>query len=214
MKRLLPLVALLTLGAADGWTQWSQAELKQIRSLWIGNLGPPAADPTNRVADDPAAAALGESLFAEARFSRNGKVSCASCHLPGRGFVDGLPVGEGVAKGNRRTMPISPAVYSPWQFWDGRADSLWAQALGPIENPVEHGFTRVEVADAVRRYHRAAYERVFGALPAAVAQLRAPRPATPLGTAAHKAAWAALERETQGAVDEVFVNVGKAIAAF
>jgi cytochrome c peroxidase len=111
-------------------------------------------------------------------------------------------------------MPIAPAVPSSWQFWDGRADSLWAQALGPVENPVEHGFTRVEVADAVRRNHRDAYERVFGPLPPAVARLRSPRPATPLGNAAQKAAWAALERGTRDAVNDVFVNVGKAIAAF
>ena len=216
MKRLLALAAtaMLTAAASNEEARWSDAELKQLRSLWIGNLGPPPADPTNASADDPKAAALGEKLFNDAKLSRNGKVSCATCHMPERGFVDTLPVGEGVAKGNRRTMPIAPAVYSPWQFWDGRADSLWAQALGPIENPVEHGFTRVEVADAVRRDHRVAYESVFGPLPVEVERLRSPRAASPLGSAQEKAAWNALDAATQEAVNRVFANVGKAIAAF
>ena len=29
-------------------------------------------------------------------------------------------------------MPIVGAGYSTWLFWDGRKDSLWAQALGPL----------------------------------------------------------------------------------
>ena len=215
MRLLIGLGALLALAAvADAPPQWSEAELGQLRSLSIATLGPPPADPTNRVADDPAAAALGAVLFSDARLSRNGQVSCASCHVPERGFVDRLAVGRGVADGNRRTMPIAPAVHSPWQFWDGRADSLWAQALGPIENPVEHGFTRLEVADVVRRHHRAAYEGLFGPLPPEIERLGPVKPASPLGTAAEQAAWAVLPPRTQEAVTRLFVNVGKAIAAF
>ena len=66
-------VALLALLAAAwlAWPRspWSAGEQAAIESLWIGNLGPVPPDPSNRVADDPAAAALGERLFFDARFS-------------------------------------------------------------------------------------------------------------------------------------------------
>ena len=50
-------------------------------------------------------------------------------------------------------------------LWDGRADSLWAQATGPTENPVEHGSTRTEIARRMQTRYAAWYERVFGAFP-------------------------------------------------
>ena len=43
------------------------------------------------MADDPAAASFGHSLFFDSRFSSNGEVSCATCHQPERRFTDGLP---------------------------------------------------------------------------------------------------------------------------
>jgi cytochrome c peroxidase len=106
-------------------------------------------------------------------------------------------------------MPITPALYSPWQFWDGRADSLWAQALGPVENPLEHDFSRGEVFDLVRTRYLAEYEATFGPLPA----FRAGR-ASPLGENAAQLRWKRLGASRQGAVNTVLVNVGKAIAAF
>ena len=39
--------------------RFSPDEMALVRSLWIGNLGAPLPDPSNRVADDPRAAALG-----------------------------------------------------------------------------------------------------------------------------------------------------------
>jgi cytochrome c peroxidase len=106
-------------------------------------------------------------------------------------------------------MPITPAIYSPWQFWDGRADSLWSQALGPIENPVEHGFTRSELASAIRARYARRYTAVFGPL----RHFGGDR-ASPLGDSAARRRWAAMPREQREAVDHVFVNAGKAIAAF
>lgn len=116
--------ALALIAAAE--PTWSVAELKVLHGLWIGALGPPPPAPSNQVADNVAAADLGRALFSDTRLSANGQVSCASCHRPDHAFTDALPTGQGVGTGNRRTMPIASAVYSPWQFWDGRADSLWA----------------------------------------------------------------------------------------
>ncbi|HEY0086183.1 MAG TPA: cytochrome c peroxidase [Allosphingosinicella sp.] len=207
---LLAAVLAVSLGAAPAAPErWSPDELELLRSLSIDSLEPLPSDPSNKVADDPRTAELGRLLFSDGRLSANGKVSCASCHDPAHGFTDRTATGRGVGTGTRRTMPIAPAVYAPWQFWDGRADSLWAQALGPIENPAEHGFTRGEVASAIRTRYAGRYTALFGPLP----NLRGER-ASPLGDRAARRRWAAMPIEQREAVDRVFANAGKAIAAF
>src|SRR5690606_18501980 len=57
--------------AASNGRRWSAQEVQTIRSLWIGELEPPPADPSNRYADDPAAVALGHQLFFDTRLSSN-----------------------------------------------------------------------------------------------------------------------------------------------
>lgn len=168
---------------------WSEAEVMLIRSLWIGSLPPVPADPTNAVADDPRAARLGQRLFFDTRLSANGAVACATCHQPELLFTDGLDVAQGIGRGERHTMGLVGLAYSPWMFWDGRKDSLWAQALAPLESPVEHGGDRRQFADllASDKQYRTAYEALFGELP---------------------------DLSKQGAITEVFVNMGKAIAAY
>jgi cytochrome c peroxidase len=208
------LAMVLALGAAAPPPTWSAAELKTLRTLWIRELGPVPADPSNRFADNPMAADLGRALFSDTRLSSNGEVSCASCHRPDHAFTDALPTGQGVGIGARRTMPIATAVYSPWQFWDGRADSLWSQALGPVENPAEHGFTRMEVARVVATHYRDAYERLFGPLPEMTDRQRFPLRAAPGGDQEAAAAWAGMTTADQVLVNRVYANFGKAIAAF
>ena len=115
---------------------WSDAELRAIGSLRIGALPPLPKDPTNAVADHPLAQRLGHRLFFDARLSANGAVSCATCHKPERRFTDGLARAVGLSLGNFNTPSLVGAAYSPWQFWNGRADSLWAQAASPLENPL------------------------------------------------------------------------------
>ena len=197
--------------ATGSASRWSPEERELLRSLSLESLGPVPADPSNRVADDPAAARLGHRLFFDARLSRTGTVSCASCHDPSRGFQDGRALGVGVGTGTRRTMPVAGMAYSPWQFWDGRADSPWRQALGPLENAAEHGSDRTQVALLVAAHYRADYEAVFGPLPD-LAGL--PAHAGPVADSAAAAAWAALPAERREAVTRVFVNAGKAIAAY
>ena len=193
---------------------WSAADLTTLRGLWIGALGPPPPDPSNKIADHAAAADLGRALFSDTRLSANGQVSCASCHQPDHAFTDALPTGHGVGTGNRRTMPIAPAVYAPWQFWDGRADSLWSQALGPVENPAEHGFTRTEVARVLSAHYRDAYEGLFGPLPDMADHDRFPLRAAPSGDPKAKAAWAGMTPADQVAVNRVYADFGKAVAAY
>jgi cytochrome c peroxidase len=198
MKNVWYVMAVLAMvAAAYAWwaprhaatAAWTDDELATLESLWLGSLPSLPPDPGNRVADDERAARLGQHLFFDTRLSANGAVSCATCHQPERRFTDGLPKGRGLGLSRRNTRSIVGVAYSPWLYWDGRKDSLWSQALSPIEDPAEHGFSRAEVVELVTgdALYRAEFEALFGALPA--------------GDAAAD-------------VDRAFANVGKAIAAY
>lgn len=190
---------------------WSAEELKQIQSLSLASLPPLKPDPSNRVSDDPAAAALGKALFFDTHLSANGSISCASCHKPDRQFQDDLAVGQGMATGNRRTMPIAGTAYFPFLFWDGRKDSQWSQALGPLENPLEHGADRTMVVRLVATAYKAEYEALFGAAPNLDGL---PDHAMPGGSATLAAAWDKLALDQQQQIDLAYANIGKALAAF
>jgi cytochrome c peroxidase len=103
---------------------------------------------------------------------------------------------------------VALASYHRAQFWDGRADSLWMQALGPFENAKEMGMPRGDVVARVADRYRTAYEATFGALPAVAASSRI------AGAMPGRAAWAALAPAEQEDVTRAFVNVGKAVAAY
>jgi cytochrome c peroxidase len=190
---------------------WSAKELDALRGLWLGSLPPLPPDPSNAFADDPRAAALGERLFFDTRFSSNGAVACATCHLPELGFQDGLPLARGVGPVPRRTMTVVGTAYSPWLFWDGRKDSQWAQALAPLESAVEHGGDRTLYARLVAEHYRAEYQAVFGPLPVLE---HLPRRAGPVKDPLAAEAWAGMAAEERQAVTWVFVNLGKALAAY
>ncbi len=176
---------------ASGEDGWSKDEMAVLASLSLKRLPPVPVDPSNAVERLPAAIDLGRRLFGDARFSANGAVSCASCHDPQKQFQDGLPVGRGVGTGSRRSMPIVGAGYSTWLFWDGRKDSLWAQALGPLEDAVEHGGNRTRYA------HLVASNVPQGIRGALRRHAEARRPAAGRRTErrrGEKAAWAAIGR--------------------
>ena len=204
-------LALAVLLAGCSAEQFSDEEKRLIGQLRLSQLGPLPSDPTNAVADDPAAASLGEKLFFDTRLSGDGTVSCATCHLPDRQFQDDLALAQGVGVTDRRTMPLAGVSYGQWFFWDGRKDSLWAQALGPLEDAREHAGNRTAFAHMIAREYRQDYESLFGPLPD-LSQL--PNDASPLGTPAQQAAWETLEESQRAEVDAVFANLGKAVAAF
>ncbi len=192
--------------------RWTAEELGVLASMRLSQLPAAPPDASNAVEDLPAAAALGKRLFSDARFSSNQAVSCASCHAPDQQFQDGLALGHGVGIGARRSMPIVGAGHGPWLFWDGRKDSLWSQALGPLEDAVEHGGNRTRHAQLLGSHYRQAYESIFGAMPTALPTL--PTDAGPLGASTEKAAWEAMAPATRDAISRVFANIGKAIAAY
>jgi cytochrome c peroxidase len=190
---------------------WSAAELATLRSLSLTSLEPLSPDPSNRFGDDPRAAELGRELFFDTRLSGNGKVSCATCHVPAKDLQDGTPLAHGVGTTARRTMPIAGTARNAWFFWDGRTDSQWAQALGPLESAVEHGGTRAQYAHVIAKHYRFEYENVFGALPA-LAQV--PAQAGPVADSTSRAAWQRLPSTQRDEISRVYANIGKAIAAF
>jgi cytochrome c peroxidase len=189
----------------------SKAEQAAARELALQSLPQLPPVPSNRFADDARAAALGRDLFFDTAMSANGEVACATCHLPDRAFQDDLPLGRGVGVTDRRTMPLAGAAWSPWLFWDGRKDSLWAQALGPLESPVEHAATRLGLVRGLAARHAAAYEPVFGPLPDLGGL---PQSAGPFGNAREQADWNAIPPAKQAEIDRAFANIGKALEAF
>lgn len=210
-------VLVLLAAAAAGAQELTPSELRKLRRLTP--LPPPPPDPTNRVADDPRAARLGQWLFFDVRLSANGAVSCATCHDPARGFTDGKPVAETLGKGTRRTPSLWNVAYQRWFFWDGRADSLWSQALEPIENPLEMGSSRLAALHLVHgdAELRAAYEALFGALPELEQPTRFPSDARPVpdhGEHPHHVAWTSMTAADRDAADRAYANLGKAIAAY
>lgn len=216
-KTYLLLSAVTLLAAATGTLyatmpdDWSEKDLALVRSLSLATLPPLPADPSNHVADDPKAAALGRAIFSDAGFSANGKVACATCHQPERQFQDNLPLGHGVGQTGRRTMPIAGTAYAPFLFWDGRKDSQWAQALGPLESAVEHGGDRTQYAHRIAEQYSTEYEALFGPLPDLTGF---PAHAGPVADPAASAAWKSMSDQDRAAVSTVFANMGKAIAAF
>lgn len=87
----------------------------------------------------PAKVALGKQLYFDPRLSKDGTVSCNSCHDLTAGGADNKPVSTGVggAQGSRNSPTVWNSAFHNAQFWDGRAASLEEQAKGPLTNPVE-----------------------------------------------------------------------------
>lgn len=204
-------IASSCVATADDAEEWTLNETTSIFGLSLASLRPPLPDPTNRVADDPKAAALGQKLFFDTRFSANGEISCASCHMSDRQFQDDRQVGRGIKDVTRRTPTLVGSSYSPFFFWDGRKDSQWSQALGPLESAAEHGADRAMIVQVIAANYREEFQTVFGEFPDFGTL---PPNASPLARPKIAGAWTALKPEQRRAVNVTFANMGKAIAAF
>jgi cytochrome c peroxidase len=111
---------------------------------------------------------LGRWLFFDARLSGDQTIACATCHQPENGYSEREPHSTGIRGqvGARKAPSILNQAWTvyPNFFWDGRADSLEAQALGPIENPIEMGISHdkmVEQVSAIKGY-ATYFARAFG----------------------------------------------------
>jgi cytochrome c peroxidase len=147
---------------------------------------PAQSDPTNRVSGKPDAIEFGTRLFFDQRLSASGTMSCSSCHVPERNWSDNLQRGVGLSEVDRNTPTLMNLSASRWYGWDGASDSLWSQSLRPILDERELAATPRHVAQLVRNDEQLScrYRKVFGTPPSPVDD------------------------------EAVFVDVGKALAAF
>jgi cytochrome c peroxidase len=147
---------------------------------------PMPPDPSNRVSANPAAVALGRTLFFDKRLSADGQRSCATCHDPAKAFADGRPRSIGIVRVDRNAIALANLRLNRWFGWGGAGDSLWAQSIRPILDPKELALTPQELRRRVAADGglASAYRRLFG-VPAETSE---PEP--------------------------VLVNVAKALAAF
>ncbi|MBT5549918.1 MAG: c-type cytochrome [Nitrospina sp.] len=97
---------------------------------------------------------LGRFLYFDKRMSKDNTISCSTCHIPALAFTDGQPVSAGIHKqqGGRSAPTSINRGFSKVQFWDGRAATLEEQSVGPLTNPIEHGFP--DNADVVARINK------------------------------------------------------------
>ena len=111
---------------------------------------------------------LGRQLYFDPRLSIDSTVSCASCHSPAEGYSARTKTGVGIrSQLGGRNSPVSfNRILSGPQFWDGRADSLEAQAIGPIANPIEMGFTHAGVVARLKEIpvYKQQFTAIFGDL--------------------------------------------------
>jgi cytochrome c peroxidase len=221
-------------GGCTDETLFTDEELEVLGGYRLPSAAPP--NPSNRVADSRDAAILGKKLFFDARLSgtlgpantgvsdgslgpagSTGKVACAACHALELGGADRrsrTPTSLGANYGLRNSPTVINTVFSDvarggWQLWDGRRDSVWSVAMGPMEGANEHAGTRLQYAHLIYQLYRADYERIFGPLPDLADTARFPlagRPGQP--------AFDGMAPEDKIAINRVFSNLGKATEAY
>ena len=133
MNRWLP-VSLIVLSTCALFSQQGEEAKPAALAPLPAEVPAPKNNPTT-----PAKVELGKQLFFDVRLSGNNRISCASCHEPGRAFTDGRPLSTG-ADGmplRRNTRSCLNAGFAKSLLVDGRAASLEEQALLPIQSPAE-----------------------------------------------------------------------------
>ncbi len=138
-------------------------ELPLGLSQGAGQIQGVAANPLTRAKIE-----LGRQLYFDPRLSADSTISCASCHDPSTGYAAPTKTGVGVhGQEGGRNSPVSfNRILSGPQFWDGRAESLEDQAVGPIANPIEMGFTHEGVVErlAAIPVYAMQFDAIFGDL--------------------------------------------------
>ena len=130
--------------------------------------GAGAAEPIHPIPEqielNPDQVALGRDLFHDPRLSKDGSVSCASCHDLARGGGDGRRVSIGIEEklGAVNSPTVFNVVFNFKQFWDGRANTVEDQIDGPVQSPIEMGSIWSEVV--AKLYEHDSYPKRFDAI--------------------------------------------------
>lgn len=221
----------------DGFTEAEWAVISELSPL-----PDPPPDSTNRFADDPAAAELGQALFFDKRASgpiifdatpdqgspgelgEENLYSCASCHDASNAFIDRRSNPDATSLGTggflgRNTFTLINAVYYEWSGWNGFTDTFWGHAILGIEAAVAANGDRLRLAHLVFDKYRTEYEAIFGALdpaldPDAADADRFPPVGKPKRPDDPDGPWEGMTLEDQEHVTEIMFNVGKAMGAY
>jgi cytochrome c peroxidase len=205
---------------------WTSAEWSRVQTL--SPLPAPPPDPSNVYWSRQDAAELGQAFYFDTRFSgkstgqdsikRNVGVSrtatgtpvnvaCASCHDPryAGSDVTSMPntvsIGAGVYDVNGQQTVN--ALFYPLLYWNGRSDSLWSQAIAVNTSPFSMNSTPLHDFWVIVDNYAAAYNAVFTDAPLPADTSNFPPDGSPV-----------TETPQQTVVNRVFVNFGKAIAAY
>ncbi|MEP2947321.1 MAG: cytochrome c peroxidase [Lentilitoribacter sp.] len=180
---LLAIPLCIGLSVANAEVLLTEDEIAQtlFHGPWPPNFD---VDPSNKVSGNRDAIKLGEALFADSILSKNGEMSCQSCHDPVTGFSDALPRAFGKKLLDRNTPSLMNLRSHRWFGWSGGSDNIWAQSIAPIlhEDEMAHDRDSLKKAISASSYV-SAYDDLFGPI------------------AQHEG-------------DEVLVNISKALAAY
>lgn len=219
---MLPIIfILLGLSCTDDVTatpEFTDFEKASIRRMSWENL-PYPTDSTNELSDQEhpqrtEIVEFGEKLFFSTALSEQG-ISCATCHDPDKGFSDEKQVAEGVGQTTKNSPHLWNVGYQTWMFWDGRCDSLWCQATGPIENDLEMASSRTFVASAIQNSPELLnyYTELFGDLPDMTNWTIGAKPNMETDEDGNSP-WTAMTETDQHNATEVLVNIAKSIATY
>lgn len=188
--------------------QFSEDEWDIVMSLSpLPNTPPP--NPTNRFADDPDAAQLGQRIFFDFRFSKESTIACSTCHSPFYAFADIESTSFATGRGTRNTPTVLNAAFNTWQLWDGRSETLWAQALFALEGENEMAGTRIQYAHVINQHYKMDYETVFGPLPDIEDTTRFPHTGKP-----GEPEYDNMAEADKIAINTIFSNIGKSVEAY
>ncbi|HEY0480063.1 MAG TPA: cytochrome c peroxidase [Kofleriaceae bacterium] len=215
---------------------FTQEEFDQIQKF--GPLGDLPASPTNRYADNAAAAAFGQRLFFEKSYSHaltiadpaigvvgdKGKLACVSCHDVTNYYSDTRShpnsTSLGVTWTTRNAPTLVNVAFYQWMSWGGKEDTLWYQGANGCESAVNFGGNRLEYAHMLYRKYRADYNAIFPvpldpALdPAASDAARFPAQGKPKAAGTPDGPWEMMLPADRDIINLIMANAGKAIEAY
>jgi cytochrome c peroxidase len=220
---------------------FTEDEWSKVKSL--SPLPELPVDTTNRLADDPKAATLGQRLFFEKGYSgpivaaydgasgsngmvgETGKVACVSCHQPENDWIDKRSKPNNTSLGAnwviRNASSIVNASYYTWLENDGLRDSQWSDSLTDPEDGASMNGSRLRVAHVLFNKYRAQYDEIFTptldpALDAAATDAaRFPPDGKPKAQESDPdGPWEMMTEADQKAVMTIYANFGKAMQAY
>jgi cytochrome c peroxidase len=208
---------------------------QQLRLEFAGMSPLPAvpADTTNQYADNAGAAALGQRLFFDEKFSGTlkiasdlgaigdpQKVSCASCHSgPALDDERSNPatVAIGVNVHTRNSPAVVNSAFYTWTNWGGRFSAQWELPIAVVESGVIMGGNRLAVAHRIFDVYKTDYEAVFGALTPEIGTDAARFPAAGKPKALPTdldGAWEGMAAADRTIVNRILANYAKALQAY